>query len=361
MPQDRTDDLWSLVPPAIRELPADLAVVIGVVGSVNFAVFLPVIKDTPLRIVVGLPFVLFVPGYAFIAALFPEDGESPPTEDDATKGLAGKMTGRGVGGIERVILSFGLNIAVVPLIGLGLSFTPWGIRLVPIMIALSGFTLASTWAAARRRRALPPEERFKVPCREWIAQGRKGVLERDSQTDTALNILLIVSVLMAVSSVAFAVAVPHKGETFTEFYLLTEDESGDLVADDYPTEFVLGDEQEVIVGISNQEHESVDYTVIVELHRVNQQIEPRAAATNTSESGQPRNITVEVIEKEELDRFEIGLEHNETWQQSYEIQPTMTGKEMRLTFLLFRDSPPPNPTVDNAYRETHLWINVSRS
>jgi len=29
-------------------------------------------------------------------------------------------------GIERVALSFGLSIAIVPLIGLVLNFTPWG-------------------------------------------------------------------------------------------------------------------------------------------------------------------------------------------------------------------------------------------
>jgi len=66
--------------------------------------------------------VLFLPGYALIAALFPSKND--------------------LDGIERLALSFGLSIAVVPLIGLGLNFTPFGIRLVPIIVSLSVFTLA---------------------------------------------------------------------------------------------------------------------------------------------------------------------------------------------------------------------------
>jgi uncharacterized membrane protein len=34
-------------------------------------VFMPQLNSTPLRVIFGLPFVLFLPGYALIAALFP--------------------------------------------------------------------------------------------------------------------------------------------------------------------------------------------------------------------------------------------------------------------------------------------------
>jgi len=37
----------------------------------------------------------------------------------------------------------------------------------------------------------------------------------------------------------------------------------------------------------------------------------------------------------------------------------MVGENMRLTFLLYRDSPPQNPSVDTAYREIHLRVNVT--
>ena len=378
MRRDRAGDWWLLVPPGLRRLPADLAATLALVVAVNLAVFLPLVRETPLRIVLGLPFVLFVPGYAFIAALFPEAGESPTAEESAglsadqespadgdetaesepSEGIE-TVRDRGIDGIERVALSFGLSIAIVPLLGLVLNFTPWGIRLVPIMVATSGFTVCATWVAARRRWTLPPEERFRVPYGAWVESGRSELFEPDSRTDVVLNVLLVLSILLAVSSVTYAVAVPKQGETFTEFYMLTEDEDGELVATDYPTEFVAGEGQELVVGVGNQEHEPVEYTVVVQLHRVEFETEDGETPENVS-NGTANVTAVRVVETEELQGFEAQLDHNETLQRPYTVRPTMTGENMRLTFLLYRDSPPANPTVDNAYRELHLWVDVTR-
>ncbi len=78
-----------LLPRQLRELPADLAAVFVLVLVTNLAVLLPVVRQTPLRIVFGLPFVLFLPGYAFIAALFPEAGSGPDADADEGTGAAG--------------------------------------------------------------------------------------------------------------------------------------------------------------------------------------------------------------------------------------------------------------------------------
>lgn len=327
---------WLLLPGPIRRLPADLAaVVLGTVVTI-LAVFLPLVNQTPLRVVVGLPFVLFIPGYAFIAALFPETGESPDAEADANEDRSG------IDGIERVALAFGMSIAIVPLIGLVLNFTPWGIRLVPIVVSISGFTLVMTAIAARRRWSLPPAERFSVPYKVWWASARAEAFDPDSQTDAALNVLLALSVVLAVASVGYVVAVPQQGESFSEFYLLTESEDGDLIADDYPTEFTRGESRPLIVGVSNHEQEQMNYTVVVELHRV-----------------QVENNSTTVRDAEALDRYRTQLPHNDTWHLQHNVTPTMTGTELRLTYLLYRGSPPANPTVENAYRELHLWVNVT--
>lgn len=375
MERDRVEHWWLLVPPSVRHLPADLAAVLGTVLAVNLAVFVPLINQTPLRIVLGLPFVLFVPGYAFIAALFPEAGESPTeeldtggddeerdtertAETDATADTSGVVGDRGIDGIERVALSFGLSIAIVPLIGLVLNFTPWGIRLVPIMVATSGFTIAATAVATRRRRELPPDDRFRVPYRTWVEAGRTELFEPDSRADAALNVLLVLSILLAVSSVAYAVAVPKQGETFTEFYLLTEDDDDELVAANYPTEFVAGEGRELVVGIGNQEHEATNYTVVVELQRV--EFETADGESVSPAANSTANVTrVRVTETQELERVQTRLSHNETWDRPFTVRPTMAGANMRLTFLLYRDAPPQNPSVDTAYRETHLWVNVT--
>jgi uncharacterized membrane protein len=327
-------DWWLLLPEPVRRFPADLTAVVVVVLLTVLAVSLPVVRETPLRILFGLPFVLFVPGYAFVAALFPERGSAPDGEEDASED-------RGIDPIERVALAFGLSIAIVPLLGLVLNFTPWGIRLIPIVLTVGGFTVGCAIVAAVRRWVLEPEERFSVPYRSWVASVRAELFEPDDRTDAVLNVALALALLLALGSVGFAVAVPQDGERFTEFYLLTEQEDGELVADDYPEEFIQGEPQPLIVGIENNEHETVDYTVVVQLERVE---------GDGEES--------EVVERDELDRFEATLEHDETLHEEYSVAPTMAGEDLRLSFLLYDEEVPEEPTRENAYRDLHLWIDV---
>jgi len=340
--ESRSD--WRLLlPQQIRSLPFDLAIVLAFVAAVNLVVFLPILSETPLRIVLGLPFVLFIPGYAFIAALFPEAGSESTENEDPEEHDTSRFRGDGIDGIERVALSFGLSIAIVPLLGLVLNFTPFGIRLVPIMVTVSLFTIGATAVAAHRRWQLPSEERFHVPYRSWLAAGRSELFEPEDRLDAALNVALALSVLLAVGSVGYAIAVPKEGEQFTEVYLLTETDDGELVADDYPTNFTVGQPQPLIVGIGNQEHERVEYSVVAQLQDV--QFGP--------------NNTTQVTEVATLERFQTTLAHNETWQHNHTVAPTFTGENLRLAYLFYRGEPPAEPDMDSAYRSVHLWVNVS--
>ena len=85
--------------------------------------------------------VLFLPGYTLIAALFPR-------KDD-------------LDGIERVALSFGLRIAISPLLGLALNYTLFGIRLTPVLIVLTVFSIALAIGAYVRRSRIPEGDRRK--------------------------------------------------------------------------------------------------------------------------------------------------------------------------------------------------------
>lgn len=340
---DRQD--WRLlVPQPVRRLPADLAGVVVLVVCTAIVVFVPVVNETPLRVVFGLPFVLFVPGYAFVAALFPEAGPATgtetPTDESETRGT---VDGRGIDGIERVALSFGLSIAIVPLIGLVLNFTPWGIRLGPIMVAVAGLTLAFVAVGAYRRHQLPVDERFRVPYREWIAAAREEVFEPETRTDAALNVLLVVSILLATASVGYAVMVPKQGEAFTELYVVTEGEDGELVAAGYPTTMTVGESSPLVVGVGNHEHHPMNYTVVVALQRA------RIVDNETR-----------VSESQVLTRLRTGqVAANGTWQRSLDVTPTMTGTHLRLAILLYRGSPPTDVGVETAYRWNALWVNVT--
>lgn len=175
-----------------------------------------------LRIGLGLPFVLFFPGYVLIAALFPK-------KDD-------------LDGIERVALSFGLSIAVAPLIGLGLNYTPWGIRLTPILLSLIIFILLMGSISFFRRDKLPQEDRF-CPTFEFEVP----LWQEQPILDRVLSIALVIAILFAVGSICYVVAMPKVGEQFTEFYILGTDGK----AEGYPRELEEGEKGEVIVGVVN--------------------------------------------------------------------------------------------------------------
>jgi uncharacterized membrane protein len=90
-----------------------------------------------LRYVVGLVFVLWLPGYAFIKALFPTR-------------VPIKTSSEALDTVELVALSFGMSLALVPIVGLFLNYTPWGIRLTPITLSLLALTVAFALAAMLR-------------------------------------------------------------------------------------------------------------------------------------------------------------------------------------------------------------------
>lgn len=124
-----------------RNLPLYLSLTVSL-GTLLVVYALP--DDFPLvvfRWVLGSVFVLFIPGYVAVEALFPK--------------------GRELDGIERLALSVGLSLALVPLVGLLLNYTPWGIRLDPIMISLTILTVGLAIVAFARRFRLSVE-RFEL-------------------------------------------------------------------------------------------------------------------------------------------------------------------------------------------------------
>ncbi|MCJ7431279.1 DUF1616 domain-containing protein [Candidatus Bathyarchaeota archaeon] len=98
-----------------------------------------------IRYVLGTIFVLWLPGYSFIKALFPKDLPF-------ARGLARTLetSEKNLDTIERVALSLGMSLALVPIVGLLLNYTPWGIRLAPILISLLALTIVFSTTAVIR-------------------------------------------------------------------------------------------------------------------------------------------------------------------------------------------------------------------
>lgn len=178
---------------------------------------------------------------------------------------------------------------------------------------------------------------------DWHAVFRNRVTDGERLKGVVLTVLLILSLLLAAGGLAYAIAVPDSDDRFTEFYLLSENESGDLVAGGYPKNFTCGENEPVVVGITNQESQRTNYTIVVELQRLRD---------SNGSAGT-------VVESQELGRLDISVPDNETMYVNYDISPTLTGQRLRLVFLLYRGTAPADPTAESAYRELHLMISVS--
>ncbi|NLB00311.1 MAG: DUF1616 domain-containing protein [Methanomicrobiales archaeon] len=286
-------------------------------------IYAPIINESPFRVILVLPFVLFIPGCLLVAALFP----------------AGDKPGR----IERIVLSFGVSLAIVSLSGFVLNYTPQGIRLDSIAVILLAFSLVVGVIARVRGRKLPEDSRCMVPLvAHLVAAQDESSSGSPSRFDRILSVVLIAAVLIAIATTVFIITTPKEGEKFTEFYILGPRGK----AADYPTEFMSGTPQTVIIGIGNHEYRDITYTV--ETFAVESRFN---AAANQST----------VVSAALLDRFSVTVPHNQTVEQPYTFR-IMDPNTNRIEFLLFTGDPPDNiPTnnISNAgYRNLHLWLLV---
>ena len=246
-----------------------------------------------LRIILGLPFVLFFPGYVLVLALFPKK--------------------EGMGGIERVALSFGLSIVVVPITGLILNYTWWGLTLESTLYSVASFIFLVSIIAGVRRKRLQEWERLKIEFQLRLPRWH------ESAWDRVLSVVLVIAILGALGTVGYVIAAPKVGEKFTEFYILGPEGE----ATDYPGEFNMGEAQEVVVGIINHEYQGVSYRV-----------EIRSAGALIGELGP------------------VMLEHEQEWEQEVSFTPVKLGDNQKVEFLLYKQG------QNEAYRSLHLRVNV---
>jgi len=234
--------------------------------------------------------VLFTPGYMLVAALFP--------------------TAKGIDWVERIGLSAGLSIAVVPLLGLILNATPFGFRFGAVVAATLLFTCVVGLAAYWRRLGIPPETRLsgaiEVPWPRF---------DHTTRLDKALAIVLATGVVVAASLAAEVLLAPRPVERFTEFYVLGPNGA----PQGYPTRLNISEASTVILEVVNRESVGTDYTVRVDL--VGVQI--------------VFNETVE-LNRTTWSWYNFTLDHGRSWTQTYTISIDQVGL-WAVEFLLYRE------------------------
>jgi len=291
-----------------------------------------------LRIILGLPFIIFIPGYTLIFVLFPN-----------------KKTDKGIDVIQRIALSFGVSIAIVSFIALGLNYTSEGIQLGSILVSIFLLILLTSSIAFIRWIKINPDDRF-------IISFNLNLPKSGNKLDKLLFIMLVAVIVIAASLIVYAMITPRTVEKFTEFYIL----GPHGIADDYPGDLTLGENAKVIIGIVNHEHQTIDYTV--ETWLINQSI---VFNENTKE-----NETI-YHHMWFMDKTSITIDYSDektdgAWKSQWEQNYTFSinrGGNYKLAFLLFTE-----PTdsynqdedykeiaeqkINSAYSNLHLLINV---
>jgi uncharacterized membrane protein/LysM repeat protein len=244
-------------------------------GTVLIVLLVPV---ELLRIVAAMPFLLLLPGYCLVTALYPrrDDLQLP----------------------ERLTLSLGLSIAAVILIGLALNYSPWGVRLESILAFMALFIVLAAALATVRRSLLPREQAFSVASIR---------LPRHPKVRPG-NILASVALLAFAATlgggVYFVAASGEGPEGFTEFYVLNPEGK----AEAYPGLVSAGEDLAVVLGLVNREGEATTYNVAA------------------------------VLDGEVVDTIDgLALENGETWERSVGLALGRAGSNQKLEFLLYKD------------------------
>lgn len=285
---------------------------------IPFVIFIP---SDAVRIILGLPFLLYFPGYVLMSALF-----------------AGK---NGVSKLEKVALSAGLSIAVVILTGFGLNYTSWGISVETAFYSIAGFILLFSAIALIRRSRIPDQKSlfmsfsFKRP--EW----------KSNKFNKVLGIVLTLAVVGALGFLGYAAATVDTSERYTEFYILGLNGQ----ARDYPTDFLIRNDRVISVGydkgVSMVEDEWGKVTLVIvshEQHTATYEVEIRI-------NNEPVNILVNGNVVDKLPQIE--LPPGGKWEQVIGFAPQNSGSDQRVDFLLSRDG------TDLPENSLHLQLSVT--
>ncbi len=253
----------------------------------------------PLRIIMGLIYVLFVPGYCLTTALFPR------IKDLDT--------------VERLGLSIGFSVASVSIQALVLDWLYLG--LYPWSILFSEFGIIGCFIAITIwRRSQLPVDVIYVPRISWQPSWNSLV------TSNRRLYYLLMTGLVASGLVAWVFLTPSYDQSVTEFYIL----GSQGLVENYPYQVRFNDEVRVNVGVINREKRELKY-----------------------------HFEVWVMDNLNLDRRERVMQSNyfllrpgEKFEHSVSWHMPWVGEDQEVELLLFYDND------SKPSRQLRMWINV---
>lgn len=258
-----------------------------------FALALP--DGHALRIVFGLPFLLFLPGYSLVSALWVKQSELEP--------------------LERVGFSLGLSLALVPLVGLGLNYTSWGITLVSVVLSLYFLIIVLVGITWVRRSQLNMDERFSLK-QDFILSRMDSMTAADK-----IMVLLAIIVVIIGAGIMVYITMNPPSESYTELYILDENRT----TENYPSILRVNQSSSIIITVVSHEGQDTEYDLVVLLE------------SDTD------NITVA--------QYEFSLDNGAQWERFFNFNVSESGT-YRLNIQLYKE----NDT--SPYATNHLWLEI---
>ncbi|WP_276272994.1 DUF1616 domain-containing protein [Haloarcula litorea] len=328
-----------------RFFPLDL-VVVALLGVWTTGIGLGLIGGSPARFELGLLAILFIPGYAVVSALFPGHHIGIDAFDSVGYYFSEERNQRPaprhlISIVERLVLSIGLSVCLVPIVGLVLISSPLGVQPQTFLSTIGIVTMTLAVVAAVRRTNVTPAERFTTGIIRPTPDGA-SILTAYRRA-SSVTVVFSIGILIAGAGIGYAATTSHPGEQFTEFYLITDTTGGgDDGADSNP--ITLAEPETLQIGISNYEGRETEYTVVAVLELL--------------EEGNVRAFR-------QLQTFDIRLAAGEETKLTHTVGPVSAEDDARLSYLLFKGPPPRGETggviSDRAYRQVHVWVESPQS
>jgi uncharacterized membrane protein len=316
-----------------------LAIILFSCLGVVFTLISP-LNETFIRIPFAFAFFFFIPGYAFISALFPGKSE--------------------INYMQRFTLSIGFSLILMVFDGFFIN-SFWGYRSTQIVISTLGITAFFSITAIFARKLLNESDQYTFSIKEFIQSIKSDEIIKDDSNETqgenlttgtkrhfhrskskvkakslksqiyteftrispplglekGLAIGLIVSIIL-VSGMNVYIKVTKEENKFSALYILGSNGK----TEGYPTESLINVPLNVIVGIENHEHQDANYTLQMK------------------------------VDRDIIKQIDITVKDGATWQQNmtYTRHKSKVGRS-NLEFILFKDKQSSEP-----YRSVNLYI-----
>ena len=303
-----------------KKYPTDLLIVI--IWTVLAIIGVLVIPDGNVaRIILGIPLLLFLPGYAFVSLLWPEKSVNKKVKDSEIEGKDGSGFDRAIENLERIALSFGLSIVILIILGLVLGYSR-NLTFLPITGSLFVVIIVFGSIAWYRRIQVPKEERFNLS----LLKERTKISNEWTLVDKGITASILVAIVFTASVFMYIVTTPIEGERFSEFYCVDEN----YTVENLPKDILINESKTIMIGVSNHEYSIVNYKIEISLLNL---------------TGAIQNAT--------LSTYNLTLDHDEEDIRPFTFEIERIG-DYELLIELYKDG------IDIPYCNIHIWLNVEQ-